>query len=123
MLATLKRDPTGKGFAHLGSDNVVRTFDGHFNIIDSAPVETRSLLGKITRSHEVNMMKEARAAQEKSRQVTSKPRERNIIEAKQSSCVSENCPNDEYCQNLSVNGLDCSWCLIVSDGIGNCQDA
>ena len=122
-MGTLKRDPRGKGFTHVGSDNIVRTYDAHFNIIDSAPLEGRSYSGNWPRSTSEDVLKEARAGKERSLEQISKPRERNIIETRQSSCVAENCPSDAHCQEFNYNGLKCSWCLIVSDGIGNYQDA
>lgn len=55
------------------------------------------------------------------RHVASRPRARSVVEARQESCVSEFCPDDQYCKDLYIYGYNCSSCLIVSNGIGNCQ--
>ncbi|ORY59979.1 uncharacterized protein BCR38DRAFT_443511 [Pseudomassariella vexata] len=121
-LSNLKRDPSGQGFTYIGSDNVARSFDSRFNVLDAAPLDSRST-GSFARSPDAAFLEEAKAAKARALEHTSKPRkERNVIvEGRQNSCVSENCPNDQYCIDQAVNGYNCSWCLIISNGIGNCQ--
>ena len=114
----LKRDPSGSGFSHVGSDKVVRSFDSNFNILDSAPLDDSA---PVPRSATADIIQEARMAKERSLQQTSKPRERSVLERQEKSCVSENCPDDAYCKGLSIYGYNCTWCLMVEKGIGNCQ--
>lgn len=121
-LRKLQRDLTGYGFTHIGSDGVARTFDRSLHVIDAAPLDVRSTHWE--RVPGASVLDEARAAFERSQQeaVGRSSSPRHALIGRQESCVSENCPNDMYCQGLSIYGYNCTSCLIVSDGIGNCQE-
>ncbi|KUI67725.1 hypothetical protein VM1G_03578 [Cytospora mali] len=122
IMASLKRDPTGQGFTHLGSDNVVRTFDRRLQVVDAAPLDSRA--ENWARTPEASILEEIKEAVVRSNQQiesrSSKPRD--VLDGRQESCVSENCPNDEYCQGLSLYGYNCSSCYFVTAEIGNCQE-
>lgn len=121
-MAALRRDPTGLGFTHVGSDDVARNFDGGFNVVDAAPLQARSTAW--SRSPAPAVLAEAKAAKGRSLgavQQAPRPRERSAVETRQGSCVSVFCPDDQYCVDQSLYGYNCSSCLMVSDGIGNCQ--
>lgn len=121
-MASLRRDSTGQGFLHVGSDNVARTLDRLFQVVDAAPLDT----GAVNWNHTPNahMLKEIKQATARSsREFETRPsKPRHVFDNRQESCVSENCPNDEYCQDLYIYGYNCSYCLIISSGIGNCQE-
>ncbi|KAI1375129.1 hypothetical protein F4677DRAFT_141416 [Hypoxylon crocopeplum] len=123
VLPGLKRDVTGAGFTHVGSDNVVRTFDGNFNVVDFAQLDSRvPSADGWPRSPSAAVLDEAKQAKARSAAQTSKPRSRGPLEGRQEhSCVSEFCPDDQYCKALSIYGYNCTSCMIVSDNIGNCQ--
>lgn len=93
-LANLKRDPSGEGFAHLGSDNVVRTFDKRFDVIDFAQLDSRGPSGAWPRTPGSAVLEEAKRARARSEDQTSRPRARNVVEDRQLSCVGEFCPDD-----------------------------
>ncbi|KAI0124056.1 hypothetical protein BJ170DRAFT_638009, partial [Xylariales sp. AK1849] len=116
-LASIKRDLTGSGFTHLGSDNVLRSFDGRMNVVDHLSLAKRAE----PRAPSADILEEVRTARARSFEQTSKPRSINVLENRQESCVSENCPNDAFCQGLSIYGYNCTYCLLVTDTIGNCQ--
>lgn len=123
MLSSLKRDTSGAGFTHVGSDNVVRSFDGDFNVVDYRHLDeqaARSADG----SPSAAVLAEARQARAQSDAETSKPRAARspLLENRQeNSCVSEFCRDDQMCKDLSSMGYDCSSCLMVSGNVGNCQ--
>ncbi|KAL7625003.1 hypothetical protein AAE478_004217 [Parahypoxylon ruwenzoriense] len=123
VLPGLQRDPSGEGFTHVGSDNVVRTFDKDFNVIDFAQLDDRAPGVGGWPGHPNNaVLAEAKEAKARSEAQISKPRSRSPLEDREEkSCVSEFCPNDNYCKSLSVYGYDCSSCMIVSNNMGNCQ--
>ncbi|KAI1342158.1 hypothetical protein F5Y15DRAFT_374388 [Xylariaceae sp. FL0016] len=120
-MAYLKRDPSGEGFAHLGSDNVVRSFDKRFNVIDFAQLDTRGPSGSWPRDPGDAVLGEAKRARARSEGQVSRPRSRDVISMGRESCVSEFCPDDSYCQGLTIYGYNCTSCLMVSDDVGNCQ--
>ncbi|KAI1254694.1 hypothetical protein MGN70_003708 [Eutypa lata] len=122
VLANLKRDPSGEGFAHLGSDNVVRTFDKRFDVIDFAQLDSRGPSGAWPRTPGSAVLEEAKRAKAWSEDQTSRPRARNVVEDRQLSCVGEFCPDDSYCQGLWIYGYNCSSCMMVTENIGNCQN-
>lgn len=119
-MASLKRDPTRQGFTHIGSDKVVRTLDRRLQVIDAAPLDGRA--DNWARSPDASVLEEIRLATARSYQEldarSSKPRD--VLDGRQESCVSENCPYDAWCTDLWLYGYNCTSCLIVSDGIGNC---
>ncbi|KAI2641436.1 hypothetical protein GGS26DRAFT_585826 [Hypomontagnella submonticulosa] len=122
ILRGLKRDISGTGFAHIGSDNIIRTFDKDFNVIDSAYIDGRST-GRESRSPSAAVLEEAKQGRDKSVTQVSRPRPRNALEGRQElSCVSEFCPEDQFCKGLSIYGYNCTSCLLVSNNIGNCQE-
>ncbi|KAI1080693.1 hypothetical protein F5B20DRAFT_91320 [Whalleya microplaca] len=121
VLPTLKRDPSGMGFTHVGSDNVVRSFDGGFNVVDFAQLDARAPSGQWPRTPSDAVLDEAKQARARSETQISKVRTRNPLENRQQSCVSEFCPYDQYCKDLSIYGYNCTSCMIVSNNIGNCQ--
>lgn len=92
-------------------------------MVDAAPLDARStsrerapgaaVLQEVGRSR-------ARSARQTEAGVTR--RGDDGLTGRQESCVSENCPDDAFCQGLSLYGYNCTSCLIVSDGIGNCQE-
>ncbi|XXG99955.1 hypothetical protein Hte_006296 [Hypoxylon texense] len=135
VLSTLKRDTSGAGFTHVGSDNVVRSFDADFHVVDFRQLGTRRPFSETggddwPRSPSAAVLAEARRARARSDAETSKPRPlplllppRSPLEAKrqEKSCVSEFCRDDKMCQDLSVYGYSCNSCLMVSGNMGNCQ--
>ncbi|KAI1390730.1 uncharacterized protein F4822DRAFT_162302 [Hypoxylon trugodes] len=123
VLPNLKRDVSGAGFTHVGSDNVVRTFDKNFNVVDFAQLDDRAADGNWPRSPSVDVLNEAKQAKARAEAQVSKPQKPRtpLDDRQEKSCVSENCPNDEFCTGLSVYGYDCSSCLFVTQNIGNCQ--
>ncbi|KAI0896040.1 hypothetical protein F4806DRAFT_49840 [Annulohypoxylon nitens] len=120
VLPGLKRAASG-GFTHVGSDNVVRTFDRDLNVIDSASLSSRG--ASEPRSPSAAVLEEVKQAQARSKAQVSKPRSRSALEGRQTqpSCVSEFCPDDDYCKGLWIYGYNCTSCMIVSNNIGNCQ--
>ncbi|KAI8966168.1 hypothetical protein F5Y11DRAFT_214962 [Daldinia sp. FL1419] len=119
VLPTLKRDVTGAGFTHVGSDNVVRSFDKDFNVVDFANLDSRAVANGVPSA---DVLAEAKAAKAKAVEQTSKPRQRSPLDARQEkSCPSESCPDDTYCKDLKIYGYDCSTCLSVTHTVGNCQ--
>ncbi|KAI0848575.1 hypothetical protein F5Y00DRAFT_270073 [Daldinia vernicosa] len=119
VLPNLKRDASGAGFAHLGSDNVVRTFDKNFNVVDFAKLDDRSAAAK---DPSADVLAEAKLAKSKAVEQTSKPRKITPLDARQEkSCPSQSCPDDSYCKGLSIYGYDCSTCYSVTHTVGNCQ--
>ncbi|KAH9987383.1 hypothetical protein F4779DRAFT_285291 [Xylariaceae sp. FL0662B] len=121
VLPALKRDPSGMGFAHVGSDNVVRSFDARFNVVDFAQLDARAPSGEWPRTPSDAVLEEAKQAKARSETQVSKVRSRNPLENREQSCVSEFCPNDQYCKDLHIYGYNCTSCLIVSNNMGNCQ--
>ncbi|KAI1101970.1 hypothetical protein F4804DRAFT_314561 [Jackrogersella minutella] len=123
VLPNLKRDMSGAGFTHVGSDNVVRTFDKNFNVVDYAQLDDRAPSADgWPRSPSAAVLDDAKQAKARSTAQVSKPRSRSPLEGRQQpSCVSEFCPEDSYCQGLSIYGYNCTSCMIVSNNIGNCQ--
>ncbi|OTA94630.1 hypothetical protein M434DRAFT_394561 [Hypoxylon sp. CO27-5] len=123
VLPGLKRDTSGAGFTHIGSDNVVRTFDKDFNVVDFAQLDDRApSAAGWPRSPSAAVLDEAKQAKARSATQVSKPRSRSPLEGRQTnSCVSEFCPDDKYCQGLWIYGYNCTSCMIVSNNIGNCQ--
>ncbi|KAI0139446.1 hypothetical protein F4776DRAFT_588648 [Hypoxylon sp. NC0597] len=123
VLPGLKRDTSGAGFTHVGSDNVVRTFDKDFNVVDFAQLDDRAPSGAgWPRSPGAAVLGEAKQAKARSAAQVSKPRSRSPLERRQAnSCVSEFCPDDKYCEALWIYGYNCTSCMIVSNNIGNCQ--
>lgn len=125
VLRNLKRDLTGNGFTHIGSDGVARTFDRSLQVVDAAPLEARTGSARWSRSPGATVLDEVKVALARSdREVVdrSSGHTRGALVARQENCVSEYCPDDAYCQGLSIYGYNCTSCLIVSDGIGNCQE-
>ncbi|KAI1138568.1 hypothetical protein F5Y05DRAFT_44042 [Hypoxylon sp. FL0543] len=122
VLPGLKRDASGAGFTHVGSDNVVRTFDKDFNVVDFARLDDRAPSGAgWPRSPGAAVLEEAKQAKARSAAEVSKPRSRSPLEGRQAnSCVSEFCPDDSYCKGLWLYGYNCTSCMIVSNNIGNC---
>ncbi|KAK3940472.1 hypothetical protein QBC46DRAFT_288431 [Diplogelasinospora grovesii] len=124
IMPLLKRDPSGAGFTHLGSDKVLRSFDAHLNVLDAAALD-----GRAVDTTTASLLNEARAARERSLQhITTTARTTpkrsggsGLDERQAQSCVSENCPDDAYCKGLSLYGYNCSSCFMVETGIGNCQ--
>ncbi|KAB5583154.1 hypothetical protein GE09DRAFT_1211761 [Coniochaeta sp. 2T2.1] len=43
VLHSLKRDPSSKGFSAVGSDGVLRAFDGEYNILDAKGLSPRQI--------------------------------------------------------------------------------
>ncbi|KAI0834725.1 hypothetical protein F5Y06DRAFT_278252 [Hypoxylon sp. FL0890] len=123
VLPGLKRDASGAGFTHIGSDNVVRTFDKDFNVVDFAQLDDRAPSGaEWPRSPSAAVLDEAKQARARSAAQVSKARSRSPLEGRQTqSCVSEFCPDDSYCKGLWIYGYNCTSCMIVSNNIGNCQ--
>ncbi|KAI0377990.1 hypothetical protein F5Y04DRAFT_284455 [Hypomontagnella monticulosa] len=122
VLRGLKRDSSGTGFAHVGSDNIVRTFDKDFNVIDFAYLDGRDA-GRESGDPSEAVLEEVKQARDKSMTQTSKPRPRGALKGRQElSCVSEFCPEDQFCKGLSIYGYNCTSCLLVSNNIGNCQE-
>ncbi|KAI2466712.1 hypothetical protein F4781DRAFT_340089 [Annulohypoxylon bovei var. microspora] len=124
VLSGLKRDLSGAGFTHVGSDNVVRTFDKNFDVVDFAQLDGRAPSGDgWPRSPSAAVLDEAKQAKARSAAQVSKPRSRSPLEGRQQpSCVSENCPDDEWCTGLWLYGYNCTSCMIVSNNIGNCME-
>ncbi|KAI1406403.1 hypothetical protein F4819DRAFT_504942 [Hypoxylon fuscum] len=123
VLSTLKRDTSGAGFTHVGSDNVVRTFDKDMNVVDFAQLDDRAASeGGWPRSPSAAVLAEAKQAKARSGAETSKPRSRSPLERRQeNSCVSEFCQYDQMCKDLWLYGYNCTSCMMVSNNIGNCQ--
>ncbi|KAI1635729.1 hypothetical protein F4809DRAFT_642219 [Biscogniauxia mediterranea] len=122
VVPSLKRDASGMGFTHVGSDNVVRSFDSRFNVIDFAQLDSRAPSGDWPRTPSKAVLEEAKRARSNSEAQTSNPRTRGVLENRQQpSCVSEFCPYDSYCQGLTIYGYNCTSCLMVTETIGNCQ--
>ncbi|KAI1501067.1 hypothetical protein F5X99DRAFT_428644 [Biscogniauxia marginata] len=122
VMPTMKRDESGLGFTHVGSDNVVRSFDSRFNVIDFAQLDSRAPSGDWPRTPSSAVLDEAKRARARSEGQTSKARTRNVLETRQEpSCVSEFCPYDQYCRDLWLYGYNCTSCLLITDTIGNCQ--
>ncbi|KAI2621614.1 hypothetical protein GGR54DRAFT_72378 [Hypoxylon sp. NC1633] len=124
VLPNLKRDPSGAGFTHVGSDNVVRTFDKAFNVVDYAQLDDRvPSEDGWPRVPGAAILAEAKDAKARSTaQTTSKQQPRSPLDRRQEhSCVSEFCPDDQYCTALSIYRYNCTECMIVSNNIGNCQ--
>ncbi|KAI1458908.1 hypothetical protein F4805DRAFT_106526 [Annulohypoxylon moriforme] len=123
VLPGLKRDTSGGGFTHVGSDNVVRTFDRDLNVVDFAQLDSRAPSGDgWPRSPSAAILDEVKQAKERSTAQVSKPQPRSPLEGREPpNCVSEFCPDDEYCKGLSIYGYNCTSCLIVSNNMGNCQ--
>lgn len=119
-MVSLKRDPTGQGFMHLGSDNVVRTLDRRFRVVDAAPME--GLTGHWSRDPDASVLEEIKLATSRSYQEIDarSSRPRDVLSGRQDSCVSENCPNNTWCIDLWLYGYNCTYCMMVSDGMGNC---
>ncbi|KAL2826766.1 hypothetical protein BJY01DRAFT_229557 [Aspergillus pseudoustus] len=47
IMSSLRRDPEGRGFTHLATDGVLRTFDGDRNVVDYrqlSPEEIRTVM-------------------------------------------------------------------------------
>ncbi|KAI1206279.1 uncharacterized protein F4807DRAFT_439560 [Annulohypoxylon truncatum] len=121
VASRLKRDTSGGGFTHVGSDNVVRTFDRDLNVVDFAHLDGRTPSGD-ARSPSAAVLEEVKQAKARSAAQASKPRSRSPLEGRQQpSCVSEFCPDDDYCKGLWLYGYNCTSCMIVSNNIGNCQ--
>ncbi|KAI0119016.1 hypothetical protein F4814DRAFT_410235 [Daldinia grandis] len=119
VLPNLKRDISGAGFVHVGSDNVVRTFDKDFNVVDYARLDDKGSIGK---DPSADVLAEAKLAKAKAIEQTSKPHQPSPLDARQEkSCPSRSCPDDSYCKDLSIYGYDCSTCLSVTHTVGNCQ--
>ncbi|OTA99630.1 hypothetical protein M426DRAFT_27307 [Hypoxylon sp. CI-4A] len=116
---SLRRAESG-GFTHVGSDNVVRTFDRDLNVVDAAHLDANA--PPTARSASASILEEVKQAKARSTAEASKPRSRSPLDERQEkSCVSENCPDDDFCKGLSVYGYDCSTCMMVSGNIGNCH--
>ncbi|KAI0884250.1 uncharacterized protein GGS22DRAFT_165214 [Annulohypoxylon maeteangense] len=124
VLPGLKRDTSGGGFTHVGSDNVVRTFDRDLNVVDFAQLDDRAPSGDgWPRSPSAAILDEVKQAKARSAAEVSKPRSRSPLEGRQQpSCVSENCPNDDWCKGMWLWGYNCTSCMLVSNNIGNCQE-
>ncbi|KAI1093908.1 hypothetical protein F5B19DRAFT_490948 [Rostrohypoxylon terebratum] len=120
VVSGLKRAASG-GFTHVGSDNVVRTFDRDLNVIDSASLDSR--MTPETRSPSAAVLEEVKQARSRSLAQVSKPRSPGSLERRQTqpSCVSEFCPDDDYCKGLWLYGYNCTSCMLVTNTIGNCQ--
>ncbi|OTB18747.1 hypothetical protein K445DRAFT_8770 [Daldinia sp. EC12] len=121
VLPNLKRDASGAGFTHIGSDNVVRSFDKNFNVVDFAPLDERSTTA--TKDPSADVLAEAKSAKAKAlQQVTSRPHKGSPLDKRDDkSCPSQSCPDDSYCKELSVNGFNCKTCLSATHTVGNCQ--
>ncbi|KAI4595047.1 hypothetical protein KJ359_007300 [Pestalotiopsis sp. 9143b] len=122
-LHALKRDTSGSGFVHLGSDNVLRSFDARMEVVDAIGLRSSEEPDLARRAPSDAVLAEVRTARARSADQTSKPRGRDELPQRRQSqsCVSEFCPDDSYCQGLSIYGYNCTSCLMVSDSIGNCQ--
>ncbi|KAI1774205.1 hypothetical protein F4818DRAFT_452304 [Hypoxylon cercidicola] len=123
VLPGMKRDASGAGFTHVGSDNVARSFDKDFNVVDFRQLDDRAPSeGGWPRSPSAAVLAEAKKAHARSGAETSKPRPRGPLEETQEkSCVSHFCHDDKMCRNLSIYGYSCGTCMIVSESLGNCQ--
>lgn len=127
----LKRDPTGGGFTHLGSDGVVRAFDRDLRVLDATPLDLARR--SWAQTPDADVLEEVRRAVGRSRaelagELSARQEGgaavRQALEGKRQaeSCVSENCPDDAWCQGLSLYGYNCSSCYFVEANIGNCQE-
>ncbi|KAI0166687.1 hypothetical protein GGR52DRAFT_574650 [Hypoxylon sp. FL1284] len=128
-LASMKRDTSGAGFTHIGSDNVARSFDADLNVLDYRELAGSAPSGDVNwpRAPGADVLAELRRAFEQSAAQSSKPQARGPLDAAKRAaayppnCVSENCRDDQMCKDLSLYGYNCSSCLMVQDFIGNCQ--
>ncbi|KAI5865434.1 hypothetical protein GGS23DRAFT_594960 [Durotheca rogersii] len=123
VLPTLKQDPSGLGFTHVGSDNVVRTFNRDFGVVDFAQLDDKAPTADgWPRIPSPDVLAEAKEAHARSSRLVSRARPLGPLGARdQKSCVSRFCPDDQYCKGLSAYGYSCGSCMVVSNNVGNCQ--
>lgn len=112
---------------------MVRTFDRDLRVLDAAPLDAATR--RWARAPDAVVLEEVRRAVGRSAEDLSARGPvrtqdaaggavRQVLEGKRQaeSCVSENCPDDAWCQGLSIYGYNCSSCYFVEANIGNCQE-